>query len=96
MIFRNHPTDPVFTSYVYSVRSNGGLSGGVYRFSDTARELTGNVTITTYDAKRQLVSGTYTVRAPEQTEPGPSTSYDGPKCSIILEGESVNLKVKPQ
>ena len=61
---RNRLTDPVFTSYVYSVRSNSGLSGGVYRFSDTARELTGNVTITAYDAKRQLVSGTYTVRPP--------------------------------
>ena len=93
---RNRPTDPVFTSYVYSVRSNGGLSGGVYRFSDTVRELTGNVTITAYDAKRQLMSGTYTVRAPEQTEPGPSTLYNGPKCTIILEGEFENLKVKPQ
>ena len=54
---RNRPTDPVFTSYVYSVHSNGGL--------------TGDVTITAYNAKRQLVSGTYTVRAPEQTGPGP-------------------------
>ena len=93
---RNRPTDSVFTSYVYSVRSNGGLSGGVYRFSDTTRELTGNVTITAYDAKRQLVSGTYTVRAPKRTEPGPSTSYNSPKCTIILEGEFENLKVKPQ
>ena len=92
----NRPTDLVFTSYVYSVHRNGGLSGGVYRFSDTARELTGNVTITAYDAKRQLVSGTYTVRAPEQTEPGPSTLYNGPKCTIILEGEFENLKEKPQ
>ena len=79
---RNRPTDPVFTSYVYSVHSNGGL--------------TGDVTITAYNAKRQLVSGTYTVRALEQTEPDPSTSYNGPKCTIILEGEFENLKVKPQ
>jgi hypothetical protein len=94
---RNRPTDPVFTSYVYSVRSaSGGISGAIYRFSETTRELTGNVTITAYDAKRQLVSGSFEVRAPEQTEPGPSTSYNSPKCTILLAGDFENLKVQAQ
>ena len=93
---RNRPTDPVFTSYVYSVRSSGGVSGVIYRFSDTVRELTGNVTISAYDARRQLVSGTYTVQAPEQDEPGKTPSPSSPKCTILLTGTFENLIVKPQ
>ncbi|OGX83111.1 hypothetical protein [Hymenobacter glacialis] len=93
---RNRPTDPVFTSYVYTERKNGGISGAIYRFSETTRELTGNVTITAYDAKRQLVSGTYEVRAPEQNEPNATMTFGGPKCTIILEGIFENLKVKAQ
>lgn len=93
---RTRPTDPVFSSYVYTERTGGGISGAIYRFSDTARELTGNVTITAYDAKRQLVSGTYTVKAPEQDEPGKTPSSNSPKCTIILEGSFENLKIKAQ
>jgi hypothetical protein len=92
---RNRVTAPVFTSYVYSVRSGGGLSGVFYRFSDSVKELTGNVTLTAYDAKRQLVSGTYTVEAPEQDEPGKTPSANNPKCTIILSGAFENLKIKP-
>ncbi|OGX89087.1 hypothetical protein BEN47_08150 [Hymenobacter lapidarius] len=93
---RNRPTDPVFTSYTYTVRTATGSSGAFYRFSETTRELTGNVTITAYDAKRQLVSGTYEVRAPEQNEPSATITFGGPKCTIILEGSFENLKVKAQ
>ncbi|WP_035565867.1 hypothetical protein [Hymenobacter sp. IS2118] len=93
---RNRPTDPVFTSYIYTVRTATGSSGAIYRFSETTRELTGNVTITAYDAKRQLVSGTYEVRAPEQNEPSATITFGGPKCTIIMEGSFENLKVKGQ
>jgi hypothetical protein len=93
---RNRPTSPVFASYVYSVRNGSGLSGSIYRFSDIVRELTGNVTITAYDTRRQLVSGTYTVKAPDQTEPGKMSSPSNPTCTIILEGTFENLEVKPQ
>ena len=93
---RNRPTDPVFTSYVYSVRTGGGLSGVIYRFSDTTRELSGDVTITAYDAQRQLVSGTYTVNAPDQDEPGKTLSPASPKCTIILTGTFEHLKVTPR
>ncbi|MFC6222660.1 hypothetical protein ACFP2F_05350 [Hymenobacter artigasi] len=93
---RNRTSDPVFSSYIYTVRTATGSSGAIYRFSDTTRELTGNVAITAYDAQRQLVSGTYEVRAPEQNEPSTSISIGGPKCTIILEGSFENLKVKAQ
>jgi hypothetical protein len=87
---RSQLSAPVFTSYVYSL--NGGSS--IYRFSDTTSDLTGNVTVTAYDAKRQLVSGTYEVRAAEQFEPGKTPSFNDPKCTIILAGDFENLKVK--
>ena len=89
---RNRPTDPVFTSYVYS---RNGVSS-IYRFSDLTPDLTGNVTITAYDAKRQLVSGHYEVRAPEQLDPTNTGSNNEPKCTIILAGDFDNLKVKTQ
>ncbi len=90
---RNRPTDPVFTSYLRGSTNNGT---SIYRLSDFTRDLTGNVTITAYDAKRQLVSGTYEVRAPEQNEPSATITIGGPKCTIILEGSFENLKVKGQ
>lgn len=89
---RNRPTDPVFTSYVYS--RNGASS--IYRFSDFTQELTGNVTITAYDAKRQLVSGSYEVRAPEQRDPTSTGVNNDPTCTILLAGDFDNLKVKTQ
>lgn len=88
---RNRPTDAVFTSYVHSSK---GVSS-IYRFSDFILDLTGDVTITTYDAKRQLVSGHYEVRAPEQLDPT-NTSSNAPKCTIILAGDFENVKVKTQ
>ncbi|UOQ66396.1 hypothetical protein [Hymenobacter volaticus] len=89
---RKRPTDPVFTSYVHS--ANGVSS--IYRFSDFALDLTGDVTITTYDAKRQLVSGHYEVRAPEQLDPTNTGISNAPKCTILLAGDFENLKVKTQ
>lgn len=90
---RNRPTDPVFTSYLRG-STNGGTS--IYRLSDFTRDLTGNVTVTAYDAKRQLISGSYEVRAPEQRDPSATVASTDPKCTIILEGTFENLKVKPQ
>jgi hypothetical protein len=89
---RTRPTDPVFTSYVRS--ENGGSS--IYRLSDFTQDLTGNVTITAYDAKRQLVSGTFEVNAPEQRDPYSTGNFNDPKCTIILGGDFNNLKVKAQ
>ncbi|SFQ32264.1 hypothetical protein [Hymenobacter arizonensis] len=88
---RNRPTDAVFTSYIYKV-TTGSV---IYRLSDFTQDLTGNVTITAYDAKRQLVSGSFEVRAPEQRDPT-TTSTTAPKCTILLAGEFNNMKVKPQ
>ncbi|UOG75074.1 hypothetical protein MTX78_00410 [Hymenobacter tibetensis] len=86
------PTEPVFTSYVY--RRNGGSS--IYRFSDFTQNLTGDVTITAYDAKRQLASGHYEVRAPEQRDPTSIGINNDPTCTILLAGDFENLKVKTQ
>lgn len=88
---RNQQAAPVFTSYIYK-----GASGGssIYRFSDTTNDLIGDVTITTYDAKRQLVSGRFAVEAPRQLDPNAGFSPDAPKCAIILQGDFKNLKVQ--
>ncbi|MBT9392035.1 hypothetical protein KLP40_02560 [Hymenobacter sp. NST-14] len=88
---RNQQTAPVFVSYIYR-----GASGGssIYRFSDTTNDLIGDVTITAYDARRQLVSGRFAVEAPRQLDPNAGFSPDAPKCAIILQGDFKNLKIK--
>jgi hypothetical protein len=89
---RNQPNAPVFSSYVYS-RPNDGAA--IYRFSDFANDLAGGVTITTYDAKRQLVSGSFKVLTPNQRDPL-AKGLNDPTCTITLEGSFENLKVKVQ
>ncbi|UOQ51202.1 hypothetical protein [Hymenobacter cellulosivorans] len=86
---RARPADPVFVSYSY--HTDGYR---IFRFSDFTQTLTGHVTITAYDTKRQLISGTYEVQAPGQTDPL-EFSIDT-KCDITLSGSFTDLKVKPQ
>lgn len=89
---RNQPSAPVFSSYVYS-RPNDGAA--IYRFSDFVNDLAGAVTITAYDAKRQLVSGSFKVLAPDQRDPL-AKGINDPTCTITLEGSFEKLKVNVQ
>ncbi|WP_167852148.1 hypothetical protein [Hymenobacter elongatus] len=54
--------------------------------------LTGNVTITAYDAKRQLASGRFDAVAPGQRDPDADVSDE--KCDLQLVGDFTDLKVK--
>ncbi|WP_310396929.1 hypothetical protein [Hymenobacter sp.] len=74
----------------------GSGSFSIGRFNDFTRELTGNATITAYDAKRQLVTGSYEVPAPEQNEPPKAGLSTDPNCTIILAGTFKNLRAKTQ
>jgi hypothetical protein len=85
------PTDPVFVSYLYTEASTTVTT--IMRLSDWAPQLTGSVTITVYDAKRQLVSGRYEITAPDQFDP---SVLGRPRCTVLLTGEFANLKVQPQ
>ncbi|UOQ70442.1 hypothetical protein [Hymenobacter cellulosilyticus] len=58
---RAQPANPVFVSYSY--HTDGYR---IFRFSNFTQVLTGHVTITAYDAKRQLISGNYEVTAPRK------------------------------
>ncbi|TGE24789.1 hypothetical protein E5K00_06175 [Hymenobacter aquaticus] len=85
------PSAPVFASYSYT-DSGGGIR--IFRFSNFSPKLTGNVTITAYDAKRQLVSGNFDVTAPGENDPTKGTLET--KCDMHIFGEFTNMKVKPQ
>ncbi|MCB2376609.1 hypothetical protein LGH70_03390 [Hymenobacter sp. BT635] len=89
---RPRPTDPVFASYSYWRKDNSGVR--IFRFSDFSLELAGHVTITAYDAKRQLVSGSFEIKAPGENDPL-SVSI-GQKCDILIFGEFTDMKVKAQ
>jgi hypothetical protein len=82
------PTDPVFVSYSY--HTDGYR---IFRFSDFTQTLTGDVTITAYDAKRQLISGHYEVNAPGQRDPASDLDQ---KCNILLVGDFTDVKVTVQ
>lgn len=86
------PTDPVFVSYLHTNVNTTATT--IMRLSDWAPQLTGNVTITAYDAKRQLVSGSYEITAPNQFDPSdlPARTV----CTVLLAGKFANLKVQPQ
>ena len=87
---RARPTDPVFVSYSYSV----GSGTRIFRLSDFTQTLTGDVTITAYDAKRQLISGHFEVEAPNQLDP--TTSDLDKKCTITIFGDFTDMKIKVQ
>ena len=90
---QSRPTDPVFVSYLHTQSAQVGTS--ILRLSDWTQQLDGNVTITAYDAQRQLVSGSYEVTAPNQRDPSTPANPGGPLCTVLLTGKFTNLKVQP-
>ncbi|WP_190926598.1 hypothetical protein [Hymenobacter armeniacus] len=85
----DHPTDPVFVRYEFN--SEGVTSA--FPFSETTPQLTGNVTITAYDAKRHLISGQFVVEAPNQLNPLPFVVARFPLITMQVSGKFDNLKV---
>jgi hypothetical protein len=90
---RTRPTDPVFVSYLHTAASTGFTA--IMRLSDGTPQLTGYVTIAAYDAKRQLLSGSYEVTAPDQQDPSAPANAGSPRCTVLLAGKFTNLKVQP-
>jgi len=88
------PTAPIVVSYAYSSgNTKGDAINNLLNLSELAPQLTGNVTITVYDARRQLLSGYYEVRAPDQRDPTTSAPV-APTCTIQLAGDFDQVKVR--
>jgi hypothetical protein len=90
---QSRPSDPVFVSYLHTQSPQVGTA--ILRLSDWTPQRDGHVTITAYDAQRQLVSGSYEIMAPNQRDPSKPANPSGPLCTVLLTGKFTNLKVKP-
>lgn len=84
------PLAPASVRYRYTLPATANHRVSLFRLSKLATQLTGNVTITFYDARRQLLSGYYEVRALNQPDP---TRAAGPTCTILLAGDFDNVKL---
>jgi len=84
------PLAPASVCYRYARRlaTRAGLSTG-----ELATQLLGSVTITGYDARRQLLSGYYEVRVPDQPDPA-RAAPTGTTCTILLAGDFDNVKLR--
>ncbi|MBD2723669.1 hypothetical protein [Hymenobacter armeniacus] len=85
----DRPNDPAVVHYQF--RWDGVTS--VFPFSETTPQLTGNLTITAYDAKRHLISGRYELGAPNQLNPLPGSVAMFPLVTIRVYGKFDNVKV---
>ncbi|UOQ97969.1 hypothetical protein MUN81_00375 [Hymenobacter sp. 5317J-9] len=84
----DRPTDPVFVHYTF--RFDGATS--VYPLSETTPQLRGSLDITAFDAKRHLISGRYSVEAPNQLTPLAGSMF--PLITLRVSGKFDNLKVQ--
>ncbi|HET9504628.1 MAG TPA: hypothetical protein VFO93_13890 [Hymenobacter sp.] len=84
------PLAPAGVRYRYARRraARAGLGTG-----ELAAQLAGSVTITGYDARRQLLSGYYEVRAAGQPDPARAAPA-GTTCTILLAGDFDNVKLR--
>lgn len=89
------PLAPASVCYRYS-RVLAAPGGGYtwLKLSESSPQLTGSVTITTYDTQRHLLSGYYEVRAPNQPDPTKAPRTTNPTCTILLAGDFDNVKLQ--
>lgn len=90
---QKRPTDP--TAVLYSYTNLTTTASSIYRLSTFASDLTGKLSITQYDADRQLISGTYTVEAPNQQDPRLAPDSNE-RSQLIVAGSFTNLKINIQ
>jgi hypothetical protein len=90
------PLAPASVCYQYTREPAAHDGQTRHRFSELAPQLTGSVTITVYDARRQLLSGHYEVRAPNQPDPTQAETDSGSTCTILLAGDFDNVRVRQE
>lgn len=80
-------------TYYYDLPES--LGGGTILYFNNAQHLTGNLTITGYDTKRQLLNGTYTTTLEGASDPTvPYTTFPKRKCDITITGTFTNIPLK--
>lgn len=80
-------------TYYYDLPES--LGGGTILYFSNMQHLTGNLTITRYDAKRHLLSGTYTTTLEGSNDPVVQYStFPKRKCDITITGTFTNIPLK--
>ena len=87
------PLAPARGCYQYTREPAIEAVRGLLRLSELAAQLTGSVTITVYDARQQLLSGYYEVRAANQPDPTRAAPASA-TCTILLAGDFDNVKLR--
>jgi hypothetical protein len=71
------------------------LGGGTVLYFSNGQHLTGHLTLTAYDPKRHLLSGTYSTKLEGANDPVvPYSTFPKRKCDITLIGAFTNVVVK--
>ncbi|UPL48930.1 hypothetical protein [Hymenobacter sublimis] len=71
------------------------LGGGTILYFSSMQHVTGSFTISSYDAKRQLLSGTYTATLTGSGDPTVAYStFPKRKCDITITGTFANVPLK--
>ncbi|RPD49433.1 hypothetical protein DNI29_01110 [Hymenobacter sediminis] len=71
------------------------LGGGTILYFSSLQHVTGSFTISSYDAKRQLLSGTYTATLTGASDPTVAYStFPKRKCDITVTGTFANVPLK--
>ncbi|TGE09481.1 hypothetical protein [Hymenobacter fodinae] len=80
-------------TYYYDLPESRG--GGTILYPSSMQHVSGSFTISSYDAKRQLLSGTYTATLTESNDPTVAYStFPKRKCDITITGTFANVPLK--
>ncbi|MBC6991926.1 hypothetical protein [Hymenobacter sp. BT491] len=81
-------------SYYYDLPES--LGGGTVIYPSSMQHVTGSFAISSYDAKRQLLSGTYTATLTGASDPHVAYStFPKRRCDITVTGTFTNVPVRP-
>lgn len=84
------PQNPATAHYVYTISDAPGASS--FRLFDSP-EIAGQVTVTSYNAQRKLITGSFQVRLDNVSDPASSTPFSSPQCNVDVKGTFTNLKL---
>lgn len=89
------PSKIVDTRYVYTLRNIPGTYSSTIYQSNT-NTMQGQVTITSYDAQRHLLSGSYVMAIENLDDPTYHRPFSNTemRCNLKVEGTFTNLKLK--
>jgi hypothetical protein len=80
-------------AYYYDLPAS--LGGGTILYASNVQHITGSLTITGYDAKRQLLDGTYTTTLEDSSDPTVKYStFPKWECNITISGTFTNVPLK--